>query len=188
MAIVKFYGNLKQYGDKYKINADTAAEALNCLYLQIKGLKEDIKKGFFRVRINKKDISEKTLQFGLQSQLSHDSVIHIVPVAAGAKNGGIFSVIAGAALVVVGIIGCVWGGWGAPFIAAGIGMMVGGVAMMMTKTPKMKDNASDAEKKSTSFSNLENTTAQGEPVPWVFGEIMVGSKVESQGVETMDVE
>lgn len=183
MATVKFYGNLKQYGDKYKINADTAAEALNCLYLQIKGLKEDIKKGFFRVRINKKDISEKTLQFGLQSQLPYDSVIHIVPVAAGAKSGGILGVIAGAVMVVVGC----WSGqyW---LAGMGVGMMVGGVAMMMTKTPKMKDNASDAEKKSTSFSSLENTTAQGEPVPWVFGEIMVGSKVESQGVETMDVE
>lgn len=188
MAIVKFYGSLKQYGDRYKINADTAAEALNCLYLQIKGLKDDIKKGFFRVRINKKDISEKTLQFGLQSQLPHNSVIHIVPVAAGAKNGGVFNVIAGAILVVVGVIGNIYGGWGTPFISAGIGMMIGGVAMMMTKTPKMKDNANDDGKKSTSFSSLGNTAAQGAPVPLAYGEIMVGSRVESQGVETMDVE
>ena len=183
MAIVKFYGNLKQYGDKYKINADTAAEALNCLYLQIKGLKEDIKKGFFRVRINKKDISEKTLQFGLQSQLPHDSVIHIVPVAAGAKNGGILSVIVGAVMVVVGC----WTGqyW---LAGMGVGMMVGGAAMMMTKTPKMKDNANDDGKKSTSFSSLGNTAAQGAPVPLPYGKIMVGSKVESQCVETQDSE
>lgn len=183
MAIVKFYGNLKQYGDKYKINADTAAEALNCLYLQIKGLKDDIKKGFFRVRINKKDISEKTLQFGLQSQLPHDSVIHIVPVAAGAKNGGILSVIVGAVMVVVGC----WTGqyW---LAGMGVGMMVGGAAMMMTKTPKMKDNANDDGKKSTSFSSLGNTAAQGAPVPLPYGKIMVGSKVESQGVETQDSE
>lgn len=183
MAIVKFYGNLKQYGDKYKINADTAAEALNCLYLQIKGLKDDIKKGFFRVRINKKDISEKTLQFGLQSQLPHDSVIHIVPVAAGAKNGGILSVIVGAVMVVVGC----WTGqyW---LAGMGVGMMVGGAAMMMTKTPKMKDNANDDGKKSTSFSSLGNTAAQGAPVPLSYGKIMVGSKVESQGVETQDSE
>lgn len=183
MAIVKFYGNLKQYGDKYKINADTAAEALNCLYLQIKGLKDDIKKGFFRVRINKKDVSEKTIQFGLQSQLPSNSVIHIVPVAAGAKSGGILGVIAGAVMVVVGC----WSGqyW---LAGMGVGMMVGGVAMMMTKTPKMKDNASDAEKKSTSFSSLGNTVAQGAPVPLAYGKIMVGSKVESQGVETMDTQ
>lgn len=183
MAIIRFYGNLKQYGDKYKINADTAAEALNCLYLQIKGLKEDIKKGFFRVRINKKDISEKTLQFGLQSQLPHDSVIHVVPVAAGAKNGGVLSVIAGAVMVVVGYFsGQYW------LAGMGVGMMIGGVAMMMTKTPKMKDNSNDEGKKSTSFSSLGNTAAQGAPVPLPYGEIMVGSRVESEGVETMDVE
>lgn len=183
MATIKFYGNLKQYGDKYKINADTAAEALNCLYLQIKGLKEDIKKGYFRVRINKKDISDKTLHFGLKSQLPNDSVIHIVPVIAGAKNGGIFGVIAGVAMVVVGA----WTGqyW---LVGMGVGMMAGGVAMMMTKTPKMKDSANDEGKKSTSFSSLGNTAAQGAPVPLPYGEIMVGSRVESEGVETMDLE
>ena len=188
MAIVKFYGNLKQYGDKYKINADTAAEALNCLYLQIKGLKEDIKKGFFRVRINKKDISEKTLQFGLQSQLPHDSVIHIVPAATGAKSGGLFGVIAGAALVVAGVIVGVGTGIGLALVAGGAGLMLGGVAQMLTRTPKMKNTSNDEGKKSTSFSSLENTVAQGAPVPLAYGEIMVGSKVESQGVETMDVE
>lgn len=182
MAIIKFYGHLKQYGNTYKINADTAAEALNCLYLQIKGLKEDIKKGFFRVRINKRDITEKTVRIGLQSRLSGNSVIHIVPVVAGAKNG-VLNVIAGAVMIVVGC----WTEqpW---LVGMGIGMMAGGVAMMMTKIPKMKDNTNDDGKKSTSFSSLGNTTAQGTPVPWVFGEIMVGSKVESQGVETMDVE
>ena len=182
MAIVKFYGNLKQYGDRYKINADTAAEALNCLYLQIKGLKEYIKKGYFRVRINKKDISEKTLQFGLQSQLPPNSVIHIVPVATGAKNGGVLNVIAGAVMVVVGY-------WTEQYwlVGMGVGMMVGGVATMMTKTPKIENNT-NAEKKSTSFSSLGNTAAQGAPVPLAYGEIMVGSRVESQGVETMDVE
>ena len=188
MAIIRFYGNLKQYGDKYKINADTAAEALNCLYLQIKGLKEDIKKGFFRVRINKKDISEKTLQFGLKSQLSHNSVIHVIPVTAGAKSGGAFNMIAGAILVVIGVIGNIYGGWGTPFIAAGIGMMAGGIAQMMAKTPKMKDTATDDGKNSTSFSSLENNAAQGAPVPLPYGEIMTGSRVESQGVETTDSE
>lgn len=187
MATVKFYGNLKQYGDKYKINADTASEALNCLYLQIKGLKNEIKKGFYRVRINKKDITEKTLHFGLKSPLPHDSVIHVVPVTAGAKNNGVFSVIAGAVLVVAGAF-LSWTPFGYPMMMAGAGLMIGGVAMMMTKTPRMRDSANDEGKKSTSFSSLGNTAAQGAPVALPYGEIMVGSRVESEGVETMDLE
>lgn len=187
MAVVKLYGNLKQYGNKFKINADTAQEALNCLYLQIKGLKENIRKGFFKVRINGKQMTQQTIQFGLQSQLSHDSVIHITPVTKGAKNGGVLNIIAGAALVVIGVIGNIYGNWGTPFIAAGIGMMIGGVAQMLTKIPKMNDSKDENGKKNTSFSSLDNTGAQGEPIPLAYGEIMIGSKVESQGLETFDV-
>ncbi|WP_392559801.1 tail assembly protein [Orbus mooreae] len=188
MATIKFYGNLKQYGDKYKINAETAAEALNCLYTQIKGLKKDIINGYFRVRINKKDVSENTLQFGLQSKLPTDAVIHIVPVAAGAKNGGLFQVILGAALVAVvffafGTTSTI----GLAMMAGGAGLMLGGVAQMLTKTPST-DNSSEVTKKSTSFSSLSNSIAQGAPIPLIYGKIMVGSKVLSQGLETMDTE
>lgn len=183
MAIVKFYGNLKQFGDKFKINANTAQEALNCLYLQVKGLKENIRNGFFKVRIDKKQMNEQTIQFGLQSKLSPNSVIHIVPVAAGAKNGGFLGVIAGVVMMVVGMYtGQYW------LVGMGAGMMIGGVAQMLTKTPKMKNSSDQDGKQSTSFSNLDNTGAQGEPVPLAYGEIMVGSKVESQGLETFDVD
>jgi predicted phage tail protein len=186
MATVKFYGDLKQYGDKYKINANTAAEALNCLYFQIKGLKKRILDGYFRVRINGIDMNDNNLQFGLHNRISHNAVIHIIPKTEGAK-GGAFSFIAGAVMCIVGAI-FYWTPFGYPLMAAGLGLMIGGVAMMMTKTPKMQDATNDDGKKSTSFSNLGNTAAQGAPVPLPYGEIMVGSKVESQGVETMDVE
>lgn len=47
----------------------------------------------------------------------------------------------------------------------------------------------DKEKKqSTSFSNLGNLVAQGRPVPLAYGQILTGSLVISQGVETFDVE
>lgn len=190
MAIIKFYGNLKQYGDKYKISADTAAEALNCLYIQVKGLKQDIMNGYFRVRINKKDISEKTVQFGLRSKIPQDAVIHIVPVAAGSKNSGVFQTILGAVMVVVGVVMLYTplSPFGPSVIAAGIGLMVGGVAQMLTKTPKTDSLDSGLTKKSTSFSSLSNTIAQGAPIPLIYGQVMVGSKVLSQGLETMDTE
>lgn len=189
MAIIKFYGNLKQYGDKYKINSDTAAEALNCLYAQIKGLKQEIMAGYFRVRINKKDITEDTVQFGLHSTLPQDAVIHVVPIVAGAKSGGFFQVILGAALVGIGFafFGGLGTATGLALIAGGAGLMLGGVAQMLTKTPKT-DTTSETTKKSTSFSSLSNAIAQGAPVPLVYGQMMIGSKVLSQGLETLDTE
>jgi predicted phage tail protein len=186
VAIIKFYGNLKQYGDKFNMNAETAAEALNGLYCQIKGLKQQIMDGYFRVRINGVDMNEDNLQFGLHSRIPQDATIHIVPRIAGAKNGGIFNFIAGAALVVIGVIGNIYGGWGTPFIAAGMGMMVGGVAMMLTKLPKTDKSADGGTNKNTYFSNLDNTIAQGAPVPLCYGLIKIGSKVLSQGLETLD--
>lgn len=186
MATIKFYGHLKQYGDKFKMNADTAAQALNGLYLQITGLKQAIMDGHFRVRINKQNITVESLQFGLHARLPEDAVIHIVPCVLGAKNGGFVQIIAGAALFVVGFFApAAWGTLGSALMAGGVGMMVGGVAQMLTKMPKTDGYLSGDANKNTSFSSLDNSIAQGAPVPLCYGKMMVGSKVLSQGLETL---
>lgn len=45
----------------------------------------------------------------------------------GSKSGGVLQVILGVVLIVVGVIGNIYGGWGTPFIEAGIGMLASGV-------------------------------------------------------------
>lgn len=159
---------------------------MNCLYCQLDGFKQKIMNGWFRVRINKKNINQDNLKLALHTKLSDNAVIHITPKVAGAKSGGIFSFIAGAALVVAGFV--VGGTVGFGLMAGGGGLMIGGVAQMLTKTPKVKYSGDSDERKSTSFSNLENTAAQGSVMPVPCGRIMVGSRVMSQGVETQDVE
>lgn len=166
------------------MSVETAAEAMNGLYCQIKGLKKQIRDGYFRVRINGVDMSEDNLQFGLHSRIPQDAVIHIVPKTEGAK-GGAFSFIAGAVMFVVGAI-FYWTPMGYPLMAAGIGLMIGGVAMMLTKLPKTDKSADGGTNKNTYFSNLDNTIAQGSPVPPCFGKIKIGSKVLSQGLEIFD--
>ncbi|WP_392552973.1 tail assembly protein [Orbus wheelerorum] len=181
MATIRFYGDLKQYGTKFKLNADTAAEALNGLYLQIKGLRQNIMNGYFRVRINGHDMTEDSLKFGMHTKLTEDAVIHLVPQVAGAKSG-IFSVIVGAVLVVVGAMTS-WVGGGV-LMAAGIGLMVNGMTMMLTKLPTT-NSTDESTSKNTSFSSLDNTIAQGAPVPLCYGTMKIGSKVLSQGLETI---
>lgn len=75
---------------------------------------------------------------------------------------------------------------GYPLMAAGLGLMIGGVAMMLTKLPKTDKSADGGTNKNTYFSNLDNTIAQGAPVPPCFGKIKIGSKVLSQGLEIFD--
>lgn len=180
MAVIKLYGDLKQYGDKFNISADTASEALSAIYYQIDGFKQKIMSGFFRVRINGQDITNDNLQLGLHSRLPPKAVIHIIPKVAGAK-GGVFSFIAGAAMAVVGV-------WTQQYwlVGIGAGMMLGGVAQMLTKIPKTKAGDGSGRNNNTYFSSLDNTIAQGSVVPVCYGLIKVGSKVLSQGLETFN--
>lgn len=64
--------------------------------------------------------------------------------------------------------------------------MIGGVAMMLTKLPQTDKSAEGGINKNTYFSNLDNTIAQGAPVPLCYGQIKIGSKVLSQGIETLE--
>ncbi len=116
-----------------------------------------------------------------------NAVIHIVPRIAGAKNAGALQFIAGAAILVVGWWNPAGWSFGGSMMAAGAAMMMGGVAQMLTPTPKQPNmSRSEEEKGNTYFSNLENAVAQGMAVPIAYGEIMCGSRVISQSVEVMD--
>ena len=186
MAKIRLYGYLKQFGDKFDLNVETASEGLNGLYCQIAGLRQRIIDGWFRVRINGVDITDENLAVGLHSRLPENAVIHIVPHVAGAKSGGIFGFIAGAALVVGGLIIGVSTGLGFGLVAAGAGLMLGGVAQMLTPLPKTEKRDSENNSRNTSFSNIDNRMGQGFPVQLTFGTILIGSHVLSQGIETRD--
>ena len=172
MAKIRLYGDLKQYGDKFDMNIETASEGLNGLYCQIVGLRQLIMDGWFHVRINGVDINDGNLAVGLHSRLPENAVIHIVPHVAGAKSGGIFGFIAGAALVVGGLIAGV---------STGLGF-----AQMLTPLPKTEKRDSEKNSRNTSFSNIDNRMGQGFPVQLTFGTILIGSHVLSQGIETRD--
>jgi predicted phage tail protein len=76
-------------------------------------------------------------------------------------------------------------------IIAGIGisLALGGVAQLLTPTPKVPQGADkqDDPRKSYSFSGIQNTSRQGVPVPIVYGETLVGSVVISAGIDTVQV-
>ena len=119
--------------------------------------------------------------------------IKIVPVMAGA--GATARIIAGIALVAFSLL--------LPGVGAAIGgalmtkigliggaLILGGVAQLLTPTPKIPtgpDTQNDP-RKSYSFSGIQNTSRQGVPVPIVYGETIVGSVVISAGIDTVQVQ
>ncbi len=111
-------------------------------------------------------------------------MIHIVPRLAGAKSGGIFQAVLGAALIAVAWWNPV--GWlGAAAVsgmyAAGASMILGGVQDAGPQTQKPRTQTTDNGKQNTYFSSLDNMVAQGNVLPVLYGEMRVGSRMVCHG-------
>lgn len=166
----------------------TGAEAIRALATQLPAFRQKLNEGWYQVRISGRDAGENELSARLNEPLANGAVIHIVPRLAGAKSGGIFQAVLGAALIATAI-------WmpGLSIVASnlmfslGAGMVLGGVAQMLApkaKTPKV--SATDNGNQNTYFSSLDNMVAQGNVLPVLYGEMRVGSRVASQEISTAD--
>ncbi len=214
MKVVKVYGALReQLGQgRFEFVADTPVQALKALLVNFPGLDKWLidseKRGVaYRVTVGKQpvhnaDVSELFLPW------SEQQVFCITPVITGAGSGtGMF--LAGAALVTLAIINPAVGfglggamgfgaaagaGLGATLIAAGgtlgLALMIGGVAQMISPTPKppgLVEQNEAARLESNSFSGIVNTTRQGVPVPIAYGRVFVGGAVISAGLDVDQV-
>lgn len=199
MVNVRFYGSLKQFGTEFNLDCKTPAEVVHALTSQIPKLRQFIQQGLFTVRVGREYLDNRYLEQGLNQHLKDDATVHFTPVLKGSKKAGLFQTIVGAVMVVVGAVTS-WAG-GSALVVAGIGLMAGGAAQMLTKMPTMRGvtqtgavkpesvkSKQEEKKQSTSFSNLSNMAAQGKSMPLAYGLIRTGTLVISQGVETMDVD
>lgn len=142
--------------------------------------------GWYQVRIVGSDMAPDTITARLNEPLPPGAVVHIVPRMAGAKNG-IWQVVAGAALIGASFIPGLNAVAATVLFSAGTSMALGGVAQMLTPVPKTPSMPStDNGRQNTYFSSLDNMVAQGNPVPVLYGEMQVGSRVISQMMSTRD--
>lgn len=188
MARICLYGDLQRFGRRIDLRVNTGAEAIRALAMQIPLFRQKMSDGWYQVRIAGRDAGETELSARLNEPLASGAVIHIVPRLAGAKRGGVFQAVLGAALIVASI-------WmpGVSIAASnimfslGASMALGGVAQMLAPKPKMPgQSATDNGKQNTYFSSLDNMVAQGNALPVLYGEMRVGSRVVSQEISTAD--
>ena len=188
MARVCLHGDLQRFGRRFSLSIKTGAEAIYALAMQIPGFRQRMNDGWYQIRIAGQDVDETSLSARLHEPLPDGAIIHIVPRIAGAKSGGFFQTVLGAALVVASI-------WmpGLSIAASnimfslGASMALGGVAQMLApkaKTPSIKQT--DNGKQNTYFSSLDNLVAQGNALPVLYGEMLVGSRTISQEISTRD--
>ncbi|ECT8547606.1 tail assembly protein [Salmonella enterica subsp. diarizonae serovar 48:i:z] len=197
MVRICLYGDLQRFGKRFGLSIKTAAEGIHALAIQIPGFREKMREGWYQVRIAGEDVTEETLSARLHDPLLPGAVIHIVPRMEGAKRGGLFQVIAGVALIgasfIPGVNAIAWSvgastmTLGSVAFSLGASLLLGGVAQMLTPQPKAPSmHSADNGKQNTYFSSLENMVAQGNPLPVLYGEMLVGSRRISQMLSTRD--
>ena len=191
---IKLYGKLAKFIGHRVLEADvaTAAEAVRFLLANWPELEAHMSDQHYRVSIGTYDLDLEELHHPAGA-----APISFVPVVAGAGATG--RIILGALLIIgafftggatIGLLGLA-----APvavssvLLFAGATLLLGGVAQLLTPTPKVTQGADgqDDPRKSYSFSGIQNTSRQGIPVPIVYGETIVGSVVISAGIDTVQV-
>ncbi|EAR0003935.1 tail assembly protein [Salmonella enterica] len=192
MARVCLYGDLQRFGRRFSLSIKTGAEAIYALTMQIPGFRKKMSEGWYQIRIVGLDVDETSMLARLHEPLPDGAIIHIVPRMAGAKSGGLFQVVLGAvaigaAFFTGGASLAAWGAFSTGLFTAGVGMMLGGVAQMLTPQAKIPSSRqTDNGKQNTYFSSLDNLVAQGNALPVLYGEMLVGSRTISQEISTRD--
>jgi len=180
---IKLYGILaKKFGKEFRLDVENTREAMRALSVQVPGFEHFMlhahEQGLeFAVFQDKQNISETELDMSTSAK-----VIKVVPKVKGAGGDGILQTILGAVMVVVGVVAMAYGqAWGANLVGAGIGMMVGGVAMMLMPKIENQDQNQDGNKANKGFGGAVTTVAQGNPVPVLYGQREVGGFIASAG-------
>ena len=195
---IKLYGALAKFVGHRVLEADvaTAAEAVRFLLANWPELERHMSDQHYRVSVGTYDLELEELHHP-----AGQAPISFVPVMAGAGATG--RIIVGVLLVAVAIAfpligisasaaaaaGITFSAVSASIALTGLSLIIGGVAQLLTPTPKVPQG-SDGQgdpRKSYSFSGIQNVSRQGVPVPIVYGETIVGSVVISAGIDTVQV-
>ncbi len=210
MVTIRLLGEVgRRFGRRFQLAVKTPAEALRALCVQMPELRQYLLESgengivWRVVTDHAMGLEEEQLLWPMSKRM----VLAPIPVGRGG-DGGVGAVIAGVALVAFAILVPGLGGgvaatiFGTKFSALslavgsiGVSMLFGGVAQLLTPTPKMPtvDNVGGAsttgrsesdQLKSFTFDKSNANTRQGEVVPVLYGERIIGSlPVLSFGLE-----
>ena len=190
---IKVYGTLRKFlgQAEFEVDLNTPREALSFLKCNFEGIEKHMSEQIYTIQCGTKVITEDLLNFCSQDD------IRIIPVV----HGNFFGIILGAiGLFGGGTIGGLFGGGllstliTSTLTSIGTSMLIDGVTQLLSPqqnnlSPTGQDSLDPAALASNySFTGLTNISRAGVPVNLVYGEILVGSIVVSNGVDTVQVE
>ncbi len=190
---IKVYGSLAKFlGQRvFRAAVDTPLEAVSFLRANFDGLAAHMAGYDYKVLTGRLELQAGSNPEQLGYPIAADEAISIVPVIGGAGGRGVGSILAGVALVGFSLafpgIGAAIGGAAMTSIGlTGAGLILSGVAQMLTPVPELPSSDLDPASNPLSFGGIQNTSRQGTSVPVVYGETLVGSVVISSGINTKD--
>jgi len=158
------------------------AEAVRWLLANWPELQAHMMGQFYEVRGDGELLEAELLPF----PVADGGTITITPVISGSGTTG--RIIAGVALIGLSLAvpGMTLFGTAlnTPILGVGASLVLGGVAQLLTPTPRIDEGIKGNPKVGASyvFSGVTNTSRQGVPVPACYGEPIVGSVVISAGL------
>jgi predicted phage tail protein len=186
---IKLYGKLAKFIGHRVLEADvaTAAEAVRFLLANWPEVERHMNDQHYRVSIGTYDIDLEELHHPAGA-----APISFVPVVAGA--GAVGRILIGVALIAASIFipgstaifATTFGKISLSVGLFGASLVLGGIAQLLTPTPKISNDEGDP-RKSFSFSGIQNTNRAGVPVPVIYGETLTGSVVISAGIDIVQV-
>lgn len=190
MRTIRLYGILgSTFGREFKLSVASPKEAVRALCVIVPGFERFLntskQRGLtYAVFSGKRNLHDDELSM---DQSTAD--IRIAPVILGSKRGGVFQTILGVALVAVGAVASYFGGGavGVPLMQFGAAMTLGGVVQMLSpQTTGLASKQSADNQASYAFGGVTNTTAQGNPVPLLYGRRRIGGAIISAGIYVED--
>jgi predicted phage tail protein len=185
---IRLYGVLgKLFGREHKLAVNSAQEAIRALGVVIPGFKRFLMRSredglTFAVFVGKTNIEREELPFP-----AGQDAIRIAPVLSGSKQAGLFQTILGAVLIAASyFIPGLGPTVSMALLSSGVGMALGGVVQMLSPQVGGLSSSSADNGQSYYFNGAVNSTAQGNPVPVVYGEVWCGSSVVSSGIYAED--
>ena len=188
---IKVYGTLKKFlgQAEFEVDLNTPREAISFLICNFKGIEKHMADQLYTIQVGAKVITEDLLNFISQDDIKIIPVVHgnFLPIllGIGALVGGsaITGTFIGSTLIATALT------------TIGTTMIIDGVTSMLTPqqdpvSPVSNQSSLDpsALASNYSFTGLTNISNAGVPVNLVYGEILVGSIVVSNGVDTVQVE
>lgn len=187
MMTILLYGHLgRDFGKVHHYDVDSVSEAVRAMSATMDGFrKKVIAGGYYKVLIGGKDALSAEQ---LPNPTSQRESIRIVPVIAGAGKYG--QIILGSVLIAAGWYIGLTGSpvLGSGLISIGMSMVLGGVAQLLF-APKPPGAPPDRpeNRPSFTFDGAVNTAAQGNPVPVLYGKLIIGSQVASAGLSVEQI-